>query len=94
MIRTIVGGMIGAALGVLAIAAWGAWDGFHDGVPHRRDLAPGWETAVISALWYALFLGWMGVVAGGLIGGGAGLGSALVRATSSSAPSPRPAPSA
>jgi hypothetical protein len=94
MLRTIVGAMIGAALGLLAFAAWGAWDGYHYGLPTRRDLAPGFEAAAISALVYAMFLGWMGVVAGGVIGGGAGLGSALVRAISSSSRSPRPAPSA
>lgn len=95
MIRTIVGAMIGAALGVLAIAAWGAWDGYHDGIPARQDIGPGIEAAAILALTYAMYAGWMGVVAGGLVGGGAGLGSALVRSlTSSSAPSPRPGPSA
>ena len=94
MLRTVVGGMIGAALGVLAFAAWGAWDGYYYGVPTRRDLAPGFEAAAVSALAYAMYLGWMGVVAGGLVGGAAGLGSALVRAISSSSRSPRPAPSA
>lgn len=93
MLRTIVGGLIGATLGFLAFAVWGAWDGYYYGVPTRRDLAPGPEAAAISALWCAMYLGWMGIVAGGIIGGGAGLGSALVRSISSSR-SPRPAPSA
>ena len=93
MLRTVFGGMIGATLGFFAFAAWGTWDGYYYGLSTRRDLAPGFEAAAISALAYAMYLGWMGVVAGGLIGG-AGLGSALVRAISSSSRSPRPAPSA
>lgn len=94
MIRVIVGGMIGVFVGVLAIAAWGGWDGYHDGYPIGQRLPPGPEAALKSAVAYAAYLGWMGVVAGGLIGGAAGLGSALVRAISSSSRSPRPAPSA
>jgi hypothetical protein len=86
--------MIGVFVGLLAIAVWGTWYGYQNGYPIGQPLPPGPEAALKSAFVCATYFGWMGAFAGGVIGGAAGLGSALVRAISSSSRSPRPAPSA
>lgn len=80
MIRTVLGGLVGGFAGVLLLAAYGAADGYANGVPTRRDLAPGLEAAAVGGLSWGVFLGWMGAAAGGTLGGLAGLGSAAASA--------------
>ena len=75
MIRGVIGAGIGFVVGVLLIAAWGAYDGYTEGIPTRRDLSPGAEAAVLNALIYAVYFLWGGGFIGSLIGGLAGLGS-------------------
>jgi hypothetical protein len=79
MIRTLIAAAIGLVIGLLLVAAWGAEYGYREGLPGRRDLAPGWETAWISAFYCVVMLGWAGGGAGAVIGGFAGFASWLVR---------------
>jgi hypothetical protein len=78
MIRVIVGTAVGMIAGMLALAGWGGYYGYHNGVPSAQ-LPPGWEAAGVSALGVSVFLFWMGLLPGALIGGAAGFASWLVR---------------
>ena len=62
-----------------ALAAWGAYDGVTEGIPTRRDLAPGGEAALINAFVYMMYFFWLAMPVGAIIGGVAGLASSLVR---------------
>jgi hypothetical protein len=75
MIRAVIGAGIGFAVGVILIAAWGACDGYTEGIPTRRDLSPGAEAAALNAFIYTAYFWWLGGIPGSLIGGLAGLGS-------------------
>lgn len=78
MVRTIIGAMVGVVVGMLVLAGVGAWYGYVNGVPSAQ-LPPGLEAAGVSALSWSVFLFWMGMLPGAVIGGAAGFGSWLVR---------------
>lgn len=79
MTRMFVGAGIGFALGILALNFYGAYEGTTNGWSTRPDLGPGWRAGAVGALFMmAYFWPIVGGV-GAMIGGLAGLGSALVQ---------------
>ena len=78
MVRTLIGAAVGVVVGMLVLAGWGAWYGYENGVPIAQ-LPPGWEAAGVSAFTTSVFLFWMGMLPGAVIGGVAGFGSWMVR---------------
>jgi hypothetical protein len=78
VVRTFVGAAVGFLTGIRALAVWGFVIGLANGIPSRRDLTPGLEAGVVTALFYSVFFGCAIGPIGFAIGGLAGLGSALV----------------
>ena len=78
MLRTVIGAVVGMAVGMLTLAALGAWYGYANGEPAAK-LPPGWHAAVLDAVWFCFYFFWIALPAGAVIGGVAGFGSWLVR---------------
>ena len=81
MKRTAIGAGIGAACGVLALAATGAVAGHTQGGEAfaRISIPPGVYAACLGAFVYTAYFWWLAGTMGAIIGGLAGLGSWLVR---------------
>ena len=80
MRRAALGAAIGAAIGILALAAAGAWAGYTDSAGlGRPGVTPGPRAAAIGAFVFTAYYWWLAGAVGGLIGGLAAFGSWLVR---------------
>jgi hypothetical protein len=80
MRRARVGLCVGAVVGVLVLAACGAWGGYSHS--HEWVAAPAPPPGEAAARWAFVFIadyGWLAGAVGGIIGGLAGLSSGLVR---------------
>jgi hypothetical protein len=84
MKRTAIGAGIGAAVGVLALAAVGAVAGYTQGGEAfaRISVPPGVYAACLGAFVYTAYFWWLAGTVGAIIGGLAGFGSWLVRPVS------------
>jgi hypothetical protein len=80
MVRTVIGAAVGAVVGMLILAGCGAWYGYENGVETAR-VPPGWDAAARSALIWCVFLFWLAIPAGAVLGGAVGLSSWLLRPT-------------
>jgi hypothetical protein len=76
-----MGACIGAACGVLALAAFGAYEGYLYGgeATARPNLEPGLYASLLGAFVYTAYFWWLAGAVGGFIGGVAAFGSWLVR---------------
>lgn len=79
MARTGIGVAAGALLGIVALALYGAVDGFSHGIVTRPSLTPGPYTACLNAFIFVAYFWWLAGGVGAWIGGLIGLGSAAVR---------------
>jgi ABC-type antimicrobial peptide transport system permease subunit len=80
MRRALIGAGIGAVVGLLALAAFGAWAGYAHGREWVAGPAPPPEQSAFTwAFIFTAYYWWLAGAVGGLIGGLAGLGSSLVR---------------
>jgi hypothetical protein len=81
MIRTLIGAGVGAACGVLALAAAGAVAGYTQGgaAIGRPAQPPGLAGTLLGAFVWTAYFWWLAGAVGGAIGGLAALGSWLVR---------------
>ena len=77
MNRTLIGMGVGIVAGVLALAAWGGYDGYVNS--GNAGKPPGLDPAWRGALYCAVVFSYAAVPVGGAIGALAGLGSWLVR---------------
>lgn len=75
MIRALIGACVGGFCGVVALAALGAALGYHEG---WNQQPPGPSAAWTGAFVAAAYYWWLAFGLGAVIGGAAGLGSALV----------------
>ena len=92
MKRIAIGAGVGAAFGVLALAATGAVAGYTQGGEAfaRISIPPGVYAACLGAFVYTAYFWWLAGTIGAIIGGLAVLGSWLVRPVPpSSARTPR-----
>jgi hypothetical protein len=93
MRRALVGVCVGAACGVVALAACGAWGGYtHADEWYAAPAPPPGEAAVRSAFALVAYFWWAAFAVGGVIGGLAGLGSWFVRPRRSVPPLNRTGP--
>jgi hypothetical protein len=75
MIRAVIGACVGGCCGVVALAALGGVYGYLDG---WNRIPPGLDAAWTGAFVAAAYFWWLAFALGAVIGGLAGLGSALV----------------
>jgi hypothetical protein len=78
MLRTVIGATVGMACALLALAGYGAWYGYHNGVS-TNGTPPGVAAAASQAVAGVVFYGVVPAACGAIIGGLAGFGSWLVR---------------
>jgi hypothetical protein len=80
MIRTLIGAGVGALLGIVALGAYAAVEGFmHGGAMFARpSMPPGLDAACTGAFVAVAYFGWFAGGVGAWIGGLIGLGVAAV----------------
>jgi len=72
MVRVVIGAVFGAALGMAALAVWGAWYGLENGLT-SAGLPPVLHTAAIQALSFMMYLFWLAIPVGAILGAAFGL---------------------
>ena len=94
MTRALIWGCWGGLLGVVALACYGAVEGYFHGWPIAGGIPPGPEAARVSAFTTTAYFWWLAGGVGAWFGGLTGLGSACAGRLAARGKARQPGPSA